>query len=227
MPRKLFAVIECNGVAFVFMGTQQTLCHSRYTIGMFAALMIMIIGPELFTFVLGARWSEAGIYAQILAPWFFVDFISSPLLAIFNVLEKQGTSLWFNALIFISRVIVIIFAGLSGDPVAAFLLLSGTGVILWTSMNMYSLKLAGVSVREALREIMRYLFLGLFVSSPLIIAKYYLLPTISLMLIAIGVSGIYYLIIVLSDEQLKKGLLNSLAKIIPQRYLNGKYRRYF
>src|SRR4030042_3923816 len=37
MPRKLFTVIECNGVAFVFMGTQQTRCHSRYTLGMFAA----------------------------------------------------------------------------------------------------------------------------------------------------------------------------------------------
>jgi len=80
-------------------------------------------------------------------------------------------------------------------------------------MNMYSLKLAGVSVREALREIMRYLFLGLLVSAPLIIAKYYLLPTISLMLIAIGVSGIYYLIIVLSDEQLK------LYKLIWQRFV--------
>src|SRR5688572_27401781 len=37
MSRKLFAVIECNGVALVFMGTQQTRCHGRYTLGMFAA----------------------------------------------------------------------------------------------------------------------------------------------------------------------------------------------
>jgi hypothetical protein len=37
VPRKLFAVIEYYGGAFVLMGTQQTRYHSRYTLGMFAA----------------------------------------------------------------------------------------------------------------------------------------------------------------------------------------------
>src|SRR4030042_1977605 len=39
MPRKFFTVVECDGVALVLVGNQQARCHSRYTIGMFAAYM--------------------------------------------------------------------------------------------------------------------------------------------------------------------------------------------
>jgi len=39
MLRKLFAVIECDGVAFILVGTQQARCHGCDTSGMLAAYM--------------------------------------------------------------------------------------------------------------------------------------------------------------------------------------------
>ncbi len=41
--------------------------------------IIMIGGPAIFSFVFGKEWYEAGVYAQILAPWIFLDFIKAPL----------------------------------------------------------------------------------------------------------------------------------------------------
>src|SRR4030042_6696818 len=71
--------------------------HTRLiSIGMFICLILMIMGPELFSFFLGAQWSIAGVYVRVLAPWFFISFISTPLFSIFAVLEKQGASLLFN-----------------------------------------------------------------------------------------------------------------------------------
>ena len=36
MPRKFFTIVECDGVAFALVWSQQTRYYSRYTIGMAA-----------------------------------------------------------------------------------------------------------------------------------------------------------------------------------------------
>lgn len=186
--------------------------HKRLiSIGMFTCLLLMIIGPELFSFVLGAQWSTAGVYAQILAPWFFVTFISSPLGSIFNIFEKQQVSLRFSVFLLISRIIVLVISGLLHDPILGMLLLSSTGVIFWGWMNMYLLKIAGVSNCDALREIMRYLVFGVFVCLPLLIAKYYSVSSNLLLVIAVVMMMFYYLAIVYRDTQLKEELLNILG----------------
>lgn len=191
--------------------------HTRLvSIGTFTCLIIMILGPELFTFALGDRWLSAGVYAQILAPWFFVAFISTPLYSIFNVMEMQGANFGYNVLLLITRIIVLIIAGLSGDPVLALILLSATGVIFYTWMNMYLLKIASVPVRDALMEIIHYLGFGIAVCLPLIIAKYYSISTIYLIAIAVVISLLYYTKIILSDTQLKEGLMNFI-KITPRK----------
>lgn len=188
--------------------------HTRLiSLGMFGCLIVMMIGPELFTFVLGNQWYMAGVYAQILSPYFFVLFISGPLLSILNVMEKQNVSLWFNSYILISTIIVLIIGGLYADPITVMILLSCNGVVSWSWMNMYTLKIAGVSRRDEMHEIIRYLLFGLFICMPLLIAKYYAIPSNILILIAIVVSIIYYLIIVYQDTELKKGLVNFVGNI--------------
>lgn len=42
-------------------------------------LVIMIFAPEIFVFLFGSQWSEAGVYAQILIPALAVKFVSSTL----------------------------------------------------------------------------------------------------------------------------------------------------
>jgi O-antigen/teichoic acid export membrane protein len=188
--------------------------HTRLiSIGMFICLILMIIGPELFTFALGAQWTTAGVYAQILAPWFFVVFISSPLMSIFNVLEMQGANFGFNVLLLITRIIVLLIAGQYGNATLGLVLLSGTGVIFWSWMNMYLLKTAGVPVRAAIKEIVQYLIFGLIICIPLIIAKYFSVSFGILIAIAVILTIFYYSIVVYRDSQLKEGVIHFLKTI--------------
>ena len=184
------------------------------SIGMFACVIVMIVGSELFTFALGNQWYMAGVYAQIFAPWFFVGFISTPLGSIFNVLEKQDIKMGFNILILISEIFVLYISGFLGNPIIAMLLLSATGTIFLSWMTVYLLKIAGVSIRDVIGELLKYLILSLSVAIPLIVAKYYSISSTLLIVISIILSIVYYLIIVYQDTQLKEGLLNSIRKII-------------
>ena len=188
--------------------------HTRLiSMGMFPCLLIMIMGPELFTFILGAQWTIAGLYAQIFMPWFFVMFISVPINAIYSVLEMQQISLRFTVVLLISRIIMLLIGGYSGDPIIMMILFSSTGVILWSWMNFYTLKIAGVSVRGAIDEIILYLVFGIILCSPLILGKYFSIQSTVLIIIAVIISGIYYSIIFHRDTQLKKGLFDFVRNI--------------
>ena len=184
--------------------------HTRLiSLGMFGCLIVMIIGPELFAFVLGARWVTAGVYAQIFAPWFFVSFISVPLAYIFSVLEKQSVNLWFSLLFLISTLVALVAGGLSNDPIVGMVLLSASGVIFWGGMNLYSLKLAGVSMRDATIDIGKYFSICACLCLPLIIAKFLSVESKLLIGIAVALSLAYYSGVLWHDVQLRNGFSGS------------------
>lgn len=60
----------------------------------------------LFTPVFGEQWAEAGIYAQILLPFFFVRFISATLSTTMTVFEKLQQALYVH----LSIVVVSVFS---------------------------------------------------------------------------------------------------------------------
>jgi O-antigen/teichoic acid export membrane protein len=69
----------------------------------------------MFNFIFGSNWSEAGIYAQILAFSILVEFITAPLGSLFNVLEKQKEALQFNILLMALRLSALIAGGVTGN----------------------------------------------------------------------------------------------------------------
>lgn len=58
-------------------------------LGLMIFAPIILLGDQLFTFVLGGKWTNAGVFAQILAPFLFLLFIQGPSGATFVVLQKQ------------------------------------------------------------------------------------------------------------------------------------------
>ncbi|MFZ2268821.1 MAG: oligosaccharide flippase family protein [Azonexus sp.] len=67
----------------------------RATIGMaatgaFPFVVILFAGPFLFALIFGAEWRNAGIYAQILSPWLFLQFINKPAVSAIPSLGLQG-----------------------------------------------------------------------------------------------------------------------------------------
>lgn len=193
--------------------------HRRLvTISIFPMLLLLIIGEEMFVFFLGAQWYEAGFYVKLLVPWLFFMFVSSPLTAIFNVLEKQGAGLAFELVLLASRVVSLTIGGMTGDPVIAILLFSLTGAFSGAFMNVWLLKLAGLNyVREC------YLWgvdllTGILIATPLIAAKVLSLSTVILLAVACAVSLAYYGQAVLRDPFLKAGVLDFIRGI--KRFIN-------
>ncbi|MEO6166062.1 MAG: oligosaccharide flippase family protein, partial [Chitinophagales bacterium] len=93
--------------------------------------LLAFLAPQLFSWIFGAEWIQAGSIAQILSPWLLLNFIFSPVAAITLVLNKQQWAIWFAVADTILRCAAIIIGGWKGDETLAFLLLSaGSGSLL-------------------------------------------------------------------------------------------------
>ena len=177
------------------------------SIGMFPMFVLMIMGADLFSFVLGSQWSVSGQYAAILAPWLLFVFIASPLTTIFAVLEKQVLDLTFNILILVSRIVSLVIGGIYGNPYVALLLYSVTGVLFWGWMNLYIVKISGISYRTGLFDYLRFFALAFVVAIPLLAVKLLSMPIYTLFITAGVVSILYYTIVIWNDSLLKNELL--------------------
>jgi len=98
-----------------------------YAVALPLMLVVGFAAPELFEMVFGASWRPAGQYAQILAPWFLLWFVSSPLSGLLIVRELQGSSVLFTSLELLMRVAAIAIGGKVGSVNGAVALLSVTG----------------------------------------------------------------------------------------------------
>jgi O-antigen/teichoic acid export membrane protein len=66
-------------------------------------------GREIFCFIFGSQWGESGYYVQLLTPWFFMNFLFSPMGQLPLILNKQkqvfSISIIGNSLILLSIII--------------------------------------------------------------------------------------------------------------------------
>jgi O-antigen/teichoic acid export membrane protein len=60
------------------------------------SLAILLIAPQLFGFVFGQSWYEAGIYARLLVGMQFLGFISWPINPTLSLLERQSVQLMWD-----------------------------------------------------------------------------------------------------------------------------------
>lgn len=90
-------------------------------------VVLMIAGPDLFAFVFGEQWREAGQYARILAPWIFLDLVRAPVMQVASIVGKQKIVLYFS----IGGSVLLLLSIYSGlmlfkDAHALFIIISAT-----------------------------------------------------------------------------------------------------
>lgn len=183
------------------------------SIGLFPVIAFMIIGEDLFSFFLGHDWYTAGVYAKILAPWIFVRFIYSPISSVFDILEKQNIELYLNITIIFSIFVTLYIGGSYGNPILALILLSGMGVLLWSSANFYILKLSEIRCIDEIKIFIKYICIAILVSVPLIVVKYFCL-SIYIILFVFGVVAIVYYLILIYEDTTLRSELNKIVKDI-------------
>jgi lipopolysaccharide exporter len=117
--------------------------------------LLAIVGRDAFSFIFGARWAEAGVYAQILAPWTFFWFLSSPLSTLFSVLERQESGLKLDAVILGTRFASLAAGGWLQNARLALALFSVTGVLVYAYYSFAILKASHVAFASLGRFLLR------------------------------------------------------------------------
>lgn len=60
--------------------------------------VLALVAPDLFSRVFGDEWQTAGVYAQILSPWLFCQFINKPAVAAIPALQAHRDLLIFEVM---------------------------------------------------------------------------------------------------------------------------------
>jgi O-antigen/teichoic acid export membrane protein len=61
-------------------------------------LVLVLGGKNIFVFVFGVNWADSGIFASLLAIYLVSQFVTAPVMHIFNVLNRQAVFLAINTL---------------------------------------------------------------------------------------------------------------------------------
>lgn len=177
-----------------------------FIFGLLPFLTLTVFGKELFSFVFGAQWVEAGVYVQILAITIFVNFIASILSTTFTVLEMQKEGLVLVTIFFISRLLALC---------SAFVLKEAKHVLFIYAIVEFSTRVfqCGWILKASGASISKYLVKGLgnfiLVSVVLLALKYTNIKNIYILLsLLITITMLYYMIIVFKDEMLKAKLFS-------------------
>lgn len=178
-------------------------------VGVFPAILLLILGEEIFTFIYGESWYISGIYVKILVPWIFLVFISQPISSLYMVFDKQGVWFIFSITLLISRVIALVIGGTYGSPEFALGLFSFTGVLFWLWNNSYLLNFVGINKIESAKVFIKCMVIGIIVSLPLILlevssANFYII------ILAVGLMTPVYYGITLRDDPIVKKMFSAL-----------------
>lgn len=92
--------------------------------------VFIFIAPDLFSIVFGENWREAGFYAQILTPMFFLQFVASPLSVLFIIAERQKEDLLMQVVL-LSGIILAFFFTNDIVLVLVFISVTYSSVYFW------------------------------------------------------------------------------------------------
>lgn len=67
-----------------------------FAVALIPFLVLVLYAPPLFSFVFGAQWETAGVYAQTLSWMFLFGFVVSPLSNLFYIAQKQKYDLYMQ-----------------------------------------------------------------------------------------------------------------------------------
>ena len=100
-------------------------------VGLPPIALLVYFGPELFAFVFGEEWREAGFYASLLAPMAFLRLVCAPLSGVLHVREKLRVIFWLQFLFFVMVVASLVLGWMYQDPVILVTSLSLSGCLFY------------------------------------------------------------------------------------------------
>jgi O-antigen/teichoic acid export membrane protein len=156
-----------NRLAPLVADIHEKLAH----IAMPPALILVLAGPELFTLVFGENWRQAGEFAQWMAPWIYLVFVTSPLSMLFSVLEKQAQGMIFQGLLLSVRIVSLVVGAFYNDIMFAVALFSGASALCWLGFLAWIIRASGNMWKVSWFPSLNALAWGCLLVSPLAVFK--------------------------------------------------------
>ena len=97
----------------------------------------MFLAPDMFQFIFGEKWREAGEFAQILTPWVAVHFVVMPIMQLPMIFNEQRRAFLFGIVGNALMLSTIFFGGYIGDVKMGFVLLSFCMVIYFGALYLW------------------------------------------------------------------------------------------
>lgn len=200
------------------------------TIGLFSfliyfslpgVLILINYGDVLFGLIFGTKWSEAGVYSQILSFSFFAMFLYRPLSVFFDAFERQKQRLVFNLLLLSVRSGTIIVTALITKSVYITLIaLALSTILIYICAYIYLFNLVGINAKNLLgifiskAALMAPLILGMPISK-LFLHENYLLtwPILASILLLQGI------VLFLFEPRIKQETMHFLVRLSHNRSL--------
>jgi O-antigen/teichoic acid export membrane protein len=178
-------------------------------LAMFPMAVLGLFGATLFGVVFGQQWTEAGIYAQILAAWYFLSFLSVPL-DIFALVNRQDLGLFFTMLNFAGRTVSLFLGVTLGLPRMTLGIFVLASVVLLSGQLFWKLRFSHLSGRWGFTIILKQLMLSLALLLP-VKGVAYLSKAVWVELVGLCLAtGGYILIMLLTEPSLQKFLRKGL-----------------
>ena len=110
--------------------------------GLIPFTLVTIWAPNIFAFVFSEAYGPAGQYLQILSPWLFMVFLTSPLTFLHELYFKQKTAMFIDIVYLVLRFFALMVGIWLNDITLALILFSGTGALVVGYKMLWYMQLA-------------------------------------------------------------------------------------
>lgn len=119
-------------------------------LGVCPAAILVVFGPQMFQWVFGNKWTEAGMMAAWVAPWFLAQFVVNPLSRVVLVVGRQQIKLIYDVMTFAGTIAVFVIAHFRGWPVmTAVAALAALNTAAYAVFYLLLLHISSSQVRQA------------------------------------------------------------------------------
>jgi O-antigen/teichoic acid export membrane protein len=176
--------------------------------------LIALIGPEIFAVFLGNWWTPSGIYAMIMCPWLLMLLLLSSIRTLYQVLERQGTGLVLNLLLFGLRFAALVLGGyVLRDSYLTVLVMSVLSALVFIFQCHFLLAAVGLNLGRPALHFLRMLTFAL----PTLIltgcAKWlFSFSPVFVLVVAASSSALYALFVIRYDREIGNLISHAFLK---------------
>lgn len=188
-----------------FAYTVEHMFDKLVLLSLYPFLVLTFFGKELFVFVFGQQWTEAGVYVQILSIPILINFTSTIISLVMTVAEKQKQILYMDVVFFIARSLALCSAFFVKDArkvIFIYALVETLCRILHCLWPLYIAKVSFLNVFRNIIVVFVMTTLVLMIIKTLNISFGYLF----ILILSVG-AFIYYFVVVMTNKYLKKKVL--------------------